>query len=242
MHFIKRLTKAVFPLKYHASLNEFINNTFDRYALTSYAQEGEDMILRRLFENRQPGFYVDVGAHHPKRFSNTYFFYKQGWRGINIDAMPGSMKLFERYRPRDINLEIAIGDSEETLPYYIFDEPALNGFSESISIDRNQASPFKLMAKQDLQTQTLETVLNNHLPANQKIDFFSVDAEGWDLIVLQSNNWKKYRPEVVLVEILHGMLNRYIDDPIAKFLMEQGYSPYAKSTNTWIFKIDDLDE
>jgi hypothetical protein len=74
----------------------------------SYAQEGEDMVLRRIFEDQPLGFYVDVGAHHPVRFSTTYFFYRRGCRGINIDATPGSMDAFRRLRPRDINLEVAI--------------------------------------------------------------------------------------------------------------------------------------
>jgi hypothetical protein len=61
---------------------------FGYYSKKSYSQEGEDMILNRIFEFRNSGFYIDVGAHHPMRFSNTYFFYRKGWRGINIDAMP----------------------------------------------------------------------------------------------------------------------------------------------------------
>jgi hypothetical protein len=64
------------------------------YLNQSYSQEGEDMVLYRTFETVKEGFYVDVGAHHPDRFSNTYKFYKQGWRGINIDAMPGGMDPF----------------------------------------------------------------------------------------------------------------------------------------------------
>src|SRR4051794_14772116 len=76
-------------------------NICAEFPKASYSQEGEDMILRRFFEEHGKGFYVDVGAHHPKRFSNTYSFYKQGWSGINIDAMPGSMARFRRVRPRD---------------------------------------------------------------------------------------------------------------------------------------------
>ena len=53
------------------------NFFFDGYALKSYSQEGEDMILRRIFERKKTGFYIDIGAHHPKRFSNTYYFYKK---------------------------------------------------------------------------------------------------------------------------------------------------------------------
>ncbi len=80
------------------------------YMNPSYSIEGEDRIVRSLFwEKRDTGFYVDVGAHHPFRFSNTYLFYTQGWRGINIDATPGSMRAFKKHRPRDINLEIGIG-------------------------------------------------------------------------------------------------------------------------------------
>ncbi|MEA2065142.1 MAG: SAM-dependent methyltransferase, partial [Patescibacteria group bacterium] len=42
-----------------------------KFASLSYSQEGEDMILKRIFESQKNGFYIDVGAHHPKRFSNT---------------------------------------------------------------------------------------------------------------------------------------------------------------------------
>ena len=71
------------------------------------------MILIRIFSNKSHGFFIDVGAHHPKRLSNTYYFYKRGWRGVNIDAMPGSMREFSKFRKRDINLEIPIGNNTE---------------------------------------------------------------------------------------------------------------------------------
>src|SRR5215510_10661697 len=64
------------------------------YRRTSFSQQGEDLILARLFEGQRRGFYVDVGAHHPRRFSNTFLLYRRGWRGLNIDAAPGSMRLF----------------------------------------------------------------------------------------------------------------------------------------------------
>ncbi|HIB94217.1 MAG TPA: SAM-dependent methyltransferase, partial [Candidatus Lambdaproteobacteria bacterium] len=101
-----------------------------------FSQEGEDVILRRIFEDQKNGFYIDIGAHHPKRFSNTYYFYDRGWEGINIDATPGSMKIFQKFRPRDINLEIAISEKEQQLTYFMFNEPALNSFSKSLSDKR----------------------------------------------------------------------------------------------------------
>ncbi len=74
-----------------------------------------------------------MGAHHAQRFSNTNYFYWEGWRGINIDAMPGSMEPFKQSRPRDINLEIGVSESAQVLTYYAFNEPALNGFSKELA-------------------------------------------------------------------------------------------------------------
>src|SRR5689334_1853966 len=97
-------------------------------AAVSYAQEGEDLVLRRFVEERRTGFYVDVGAHHPTRFSNTYFFYEQGWRGINIEPAPEAAAAFIRLRPRDINLQVGVAEATGFRTYYIFNETALNTF------------------------------------------------------------------------------------------------------------------
>lgn len=209
----------------------------DLHAQKSYSQEGEDMILRRFFENQETGFYVDVGAHHPLRFSNTYYFYKKGWRGINIDAMPGSMYLFRKYRDRDINLEVPVGEEGKLSTYYVFNEPALNGFDERLSLQRNSDfSKYEIMKKLPLTTRSLAAVLEEYLPADQGIDFLSVDVEGLDLEVLQSNDWVKFRPEIVLVESLGNLFGVLGESEIDRYLNNQGYSICAKAMNTLIYK------
>ena len=80
---IRQILKTILPKSIKDIIINFRNNYFDGYSVKSYSQEGEDIILRNLFGNRKDGFYVDVGAHHPMRFSNTYFFYKLGWNGCN---------------------------------------------------------------------------------------------------------------------------------------------------------------
>lgn len=42
--------------------------------IRTYSQEGEDRLTDRLLGGRKNGFYIDIGAHHPRRFSNTYYF------------------------------------------------------------------------------------------------------------------------------------------------------------------------
>ena len=211
---------------------------FDPYALKSYSQEGEDMILKRIFENQTTGFYVDVGAHHPKRFSNTYYFYKKGWRGINIDAMPGSMKPFKKLRKRDINIETAVSEEQKELIYYIFNDQALNGFSKKLSENHNTGK-YYIVSKINLKTSTLEEILSKYLPEKQQIDFLSVDVESLDFQVLKSNNWEQYRPKVVLVEAFQSMLENISNDEAYQFLKAKEYLLYAKTVNTMIF-ISDL--
>lgn len=204
----------------------------------SFSQEGEDRILDRLFERQNEGFYVDIGAHHPQRFSNTYLFYLKGWRGINIDAMPGSMELFKKLRPRDINIEAAISDSSEILTYYMFDEPALNGFSEKVSFGRNNRSKNKVVDKRPIRTLQLSEVLDEHLQVGQEIDFLSIDVEGLDYQVLLSNNWSKYKPKIILIEELSASLDFVNSSSKIRILLkDEGYELFAKAFNTSFYKL-----
>ena len=234
---MKQKFKKMIPKCVLNVLIDLHNRYFGGYATKSYAQEGEDMILRRVFEGQSSGFYVDVGAPHPMRFSNTYFFYKRGWRGINIDAMPGSMKLFQKIRPEDTNLEIPIAAENKVLTYHIFNEPALNGFDPQLSAAREaQPNRYKVIKTVDLRTKRLDQVLDEHLPENRTIDFLSIDVEGLDFDVLQSNNWEKYRPNVILVEILASSLAELESNKVSLFLKKEGYEIYAKAMNTVIFR------
>ncbi len=197
--------------------------------------------MKNCKKKQQIGFYVDVGAHHPKRLSNTYFFYKRGWKGINIDAMPNSMKAFNKIRPRDINIEKPISDKKQILTYYAFNEPALNGFSKELSEERdNIEDNFHIIFKKDIETYTLEEILDYNLPKNQSIDFLSIDVEGLDFMVIKSLNFEKHKPKVILIEILKSSLSDIENMEIAKYLNKYGYTIYAKAVNTVFFIENDF--
>jgi FkbM family methyltransferase len=203
-----------------------------------YSQDGEDLILDRLLDGASSGFFVDVGAHHPMRFSNTYLFYLRGWRGINIDAQPDSMRLFRRYRPRDINVESGVGSKSGFLPYYQFNEPALNTFDPNEAALKDKP-PYHLVQTVQVQVQRLETLLEKLLPSGQAIDFLSVDVEGRDLDVLRSNNWEHFRPRYILAETLRTDMLHLVECPIVQFLASVGYKPVAKAYNTTFFAAGD---
>lgn len=210
----------------------------EEYATYSYSQEGEDLILKRFMEDIRNGFYIDIGAHHPKRFSNTFMFYKLGWRGINIDPLPGTKILFDKERPRDLNLEIGVSNVTSKLKYYMFNEPALNTFSQSEALKKNGLSNYYITHTTDINTHPLSEILNKHLPENQVINFMSIDVEGLDLLVLKSNDWDRFRPEYLLVEDLERrpVKDLFDSSPLIDFTTSINYTIVAKSFNTIIFK------
>ena len=228
--------KILRVIKYFVKMLIYIYR-WDQWVNRSWSQEGEDLILRRIFEKKTKGFYIDVGAHHPKRLSNTFLFYELGWHGINIDALPGSQQLFDKMRPADINIEIGIAEEDATLNYYIFNEPALNGFSKDLSEERDSFNTeYKILDIKKIKVLPLSYVLNSYLPDKQVIDFMTIDVEGLDLEVLKSNDWTKYRPKYVLVEVLNESLVKTQSSPIGRFMSDVGYEIYCKSANTVFFK------
>ena len=82
---------------------------YDWFGKRSYAQSGEDVVVDAILSRQKKGFYVDIGAYHPKVFSNTYLFYKRGWRGICVEPNPEAKWMFEWARRRDrfVNMGIA---------------------------------------------------------------------------------------------------------------------------------------
>ena len=195
---LRTLTRRWLPLSLKRSFQHAILG-YDSYA-PSFSSAGEDMILRHLLgSDKMSGFYVDVGAFHPTLFSNTYFFYLNGWRGINVEARPGSKQLFDKVRPRDVNLELGVSRERGSMTYYfIAEDSPMNSFSPDFLRQIKMLEHVK--SQIPVSTLPLAEVLERHVPAGQSIDFMNVDVEGHDFEVLESNDWARFRPRIIVVE------------------------------------------
>lgn len=227
----KKIIKSIVSLIPLFLVEKYLLSRFG-YNLLSYSQHGEDIILRNIFSDKKKGFFVDVGAHHPTRFSNSYWFYRKGWRGINIDAAPGSMNLFNKKRRGDTNIEAAVSDSDSVLEFNIFNQAALSTFSKELA-EEQVKNGYEIKSVAKLHTKTLKEILDQHISKDIKIDFFNIDVESHDLEVLRSNDWNKYAPEVIVVED-RELAND--SSEIVSYLKEKGYSLVATMEKTKIFK------
>lgn len=200
----------------------------------AYSQEGEDILLRRIFPGRAIGFYVDVGAYHPIEYSNTYGLYQLGWRGVNIDARPGSMRAFSLLRSEDTNVEVAIAEQEGWADYCEFQHAAYNGIVLG-EPPRGGTGGKTLKQVRSIRTRPLRDVLAEYVPSGTEIDFFSIDIEGIELQVLRSNDWATYRPKAIMVEETRSTIVDIVNSEIATFLAGHGYVPFSKCVNTVVY-------
>jgi len=210
------------------------------YSRCAYSQEGEDLVIARLLEtdlDKRAGFYVDIGAHHPKKHSNTQYFYERGWIGLNVDASEEGIRQFKLERENDINILTGVGESDGSMIFYEFNIPALNSFDKELSETRAEASDCKIINKKLVPIRTIKSILEEHLPPDTQIDFMSIDVEGLDLEVIRSNDWGKFRPLLVLVEDGNSQsINEARLGDIAEFMASKGYEFVSKTALTLFFK------
>ena len=190
-----------------------------------FAQDGEDFLLNKLMETQKAGFFVDVGSAHPVNASNSYLFYLNGWRGLCVDASPGLISLYQKYRPKDLFINAFVGKCSGTREFYIFNEPFLNTGSRQRKDFLSEKTDYEFQQQVLVQQLPLSEILKKNMPPEKTIEFMSLDVEEGELEVLESNDWSRYRPRVVVMEVLHQDREKFGENSAVQFLKKQGYRP-----------------
>jgi len=224
--------KKVFDPTWRAMFKRRLKNALRRKAgvhyRRSYAQCGEDVIARTLFDIlgvAQPS-YMDIGAHHPHFLSNTFLFYQEGSRGINVEPDPELHAKIADARPRDINLNVGVGKEPGHLDLYIMSSRTLNTLSES-EAQMYESQGYKIEDKRRVEIMTINRIIEQHLGCAP--NFLSVDVEGLDFEILTALDFERFRPLLICVETIsfsstgHGEKRTEIDD----FLTGLGYMRFA---------------
>ncbi len=181
------------------------------------------------------GFYVDIGAHHPFNLSNTALLYEDGWRGINIDATPGSMAEFDRHRGDEINLEVAIAREPGRRLFSCFSETSLNGFVTEDIIKALQTRGQQVTEQLWIDCLPLNDILLKHAPDRQ-IDLMNVDAEGLDFEIISALDMETWRPKLFLVEILGCPSVEHVQETeICQLMKQRGYELFSRLHFSCIF-------
>lgn len=159
-----------------------------------HSQFGEDRYIYEHLKWPSQGVFVDVGAGHPSYLSNTYFFEKNGWKGICIDADPTQYELLKKERNQ---VEwAAIGPEEGEIE---FSQSYLPTYSSAVS-EKEYNPILKVPFKGTIKVPAfrLETILEKYQIG--KIDLLDIDVEGTEIEVWQTFDYEKHQPTVVILE------------------------------------------
>ena len=84
------------------------------YGPERQSEHVEEWIVRDFFNDKRGGFFVDVGANHYKRFSNTYYLETElGWSGLAIEPLLQFEAEYVQYRPRTRFLPFFVSDESD---------------------------------------------------------------------------------------------------------------------------------
>lgn len=196
----------------------------------SYSFDGEDMIIGSYFQENKGG-YIDVGSGRPIRGSNTYHFYKKGWKGICIDPIPLNHFAHKLIRSRDFSLNIICGSKNQTIKFYEFKPNEFSTSSEDVAKSLLKRG-IPLIRTYNKQSQSLSKIVNENNITEPS--FLNIDVEGKDFEVLISNDFDIYRPRVICIEeyklFSSGGLSK-----IDRFLKTKEYTLVGRSKYSSIY-------
>lgn len=165
----------------------------------SFAQYGEDVFVWDYFKSKTTGTYIDIGANHPFKISNTYLLYRRGWRGVTVEPIPRLWRRHQKWRPDDISLNCAISDRVGSEKFVELTPGVLSTFDESLADEEIRLGQARLVRKYDVVVMTLYELFDQYFQ-DKKVDFMSIDTEGFDVQVLRGNDWSKLRPRLIVTE------------------------------------------
>jgi FkbM family methyltransferase len=160
-----------------------------------HSQFGEDRYIFQNLNFQKKGVFIDVGAGHPTYLSNTYFFEKNGWHGICIDADINQVDTLKQKRR---NVEwAAISSQEGEIEFFQSLSPEL-----STTMPQNEHQGLiKIPYKKDsikVPSFRLETILEKYNIG--VIDLLDIDVEGTELEVWETFDYERHKPKVVIME------------------------------------------
>ena len=204
----------------------------------TFSQEGEDLIITRLLKNyhfSNEDSFLDIGAGHPIKYSNTFLFYINGLRGISVDANKKNIFLHKILRPYDISSKLLVSKKSEQKYFYTYMQSELNTSSEE-RVNLLKKNNIFHKTKILLETISVKDFFKKYSTIlDKKVLFFNLDVEGLELEILDEIDWSNFKPKIICIEIINLKLENINNNKLFLKLKSEGYNLESKLYNSAIF-------
>lgn len=200
-------------------------------ARRSYSQFGEDRVIASLLPETS-GSYLDVGAGHPIRNSNTYLLYRRGWRGVLVEPILSLASQCRTTRKRDIVLNSLIGAggfAEGTSEFWEFTP---SEFSTTLEDRANSLIKSGVCLRSKYECAVIPIRFVTPAISPDEPFLFSLDIEGLDQAVLEAIDWHHFRPRIVCIEDPHRLKGPTL---ISQLLESKGYELVSQHSVSSIY-------
>ncbi len=206
----------------------------------SYSQFGEDIVAQNALRHVSPGFYVDVGAYHPLNLSNTALLHLRGWDGINVEPRAEAIEKFDQHRPRATNLRMAVHNELRSVTLHKF----RGGRIDTVLPDRAEAlsNSKEVAGEETVPALSLNDVFEQYVPAGTRVNYLSVDIEGYDTEALLAFDLDRHAPDVVCIELHDYDILALGDHPVVRHMKDHGYHPFAINIMSFTFVREDAQQ
>jgi len=211
---MKKLFKKLIPKSILAYIQQIRNERNRRKPYKTYSQTGEDRIIVHLINELglEKASYIDIGAYEPYFLSNTALLYEKGYRGINIEPNPDNFKRFLEWRKEDINLNIGIFSSDDTIEYFFMENDTLNTFSKEEAHLYQSKGISNIKKTSQIKVHPVMNIIEQY---QIHPNILSLDVEGLDELILRSINYDIWKPSIICVETKNFAKNKREDTMIA---------------------------
>jgi FkbM family methyltransferase len=204
-----------------------------------YSQHGEDFLLNKIFRGKSDGYFVEVGCLDGIEYSNTYYFEKKGWRGACVEAHNDFIDALRANRPGSSVIHCAVGeDNVPSVTFYANIAGSLSTLdkSEEARWRANYSKDFHGFQEQRVPMRTLTSIFDELQV--EKIDFVSLDIEGYEVKALTGLDFSKYLPKVFVIEFKNKEHKKQLDD----ILLKQGYFFLSQVGCNLLYSLDFADK
>ena len=167
-----------------------------RRGTPTFSETGEDAVLWQIFRGEQ-GEYLDIGAQHPYLGSNTYSFYKAGWRGLAIEPQSDFNMPWKVFRYRDLLINKVVSRSETAISFAKFSNSLISTGNEEV-VAKHISRGLEPLYSQ-VETCQISELIGRRITYLDPF-FISIDVEGMELDVLQTIDFEMHQPRAILLE------------------------------------------